>query len=88
MTTFSTNAGLYSPVKGTSNSMTNIWIRPYVKSIVYKNAPDNIADLRQRIIRGFREIRTDPNVCHRVRNSFDRRIRSCIRAEGGHFKHI
>jgi len=49
----------------------------HVKSIVYKNAPNNIADLRQRIIRGFREIRTDPNVCHRVRNSFDRRIRTC-----------
>jgi len=60
----------------------------HVKSIVYKNAPNNIADLRQRIIRGFREIRTDPNVCHRVRNSFDRRIRACIRAEGGHFELI
>jgi len=88
MITFSTNAGPYSPIKGISNSMTNIWISPYVKSIVYKNAPNNIADLRQRINRGFREIRTDPNVCHRVRNSFDRRIKACIRAEGGHFKHI
>jgi len=56
MTTFSTNVGPYSPIKGISNSMTNIWIHPYVKSIVYKNASNNIADLRQRIIRGFREI--------------------------------
>jgi len=46
MTTFSTNAGPYFPIKEISNSMTNIWIRPYVKSIVYKNAPNNIADLR------------------------------------------
>jgi len=60
----------------------------HVKSIVYKNAPNNIADLRQRIIRRFREIRTNPNVCHRVRNSFDRRIRAYIRAEGGHFEHL
>ena len=54
----------------------------------YRNAPNNIADLRQRIIHGFEEIRRDPNVFQRVRNSFDRRIRACIRAEGGHFEHL
>ncbi|KMQ82561.1 transposable element tc3 transposase, partial [Lasius niger] len=31
----------------------------HVKSIVYRNAPNNIADLRQRIIHGFEEIRRD-----------------------------
>ncbi|KYQ51458.1 hypothetical protein ALC60_09456 [Trachymyrmex zeteki] len=45
-------------------------------------------DLRQRIIYGFEEIRRDPTVFQRVRNSFDRRIRVCIRAEGGHFEHL
>jgi len=28
-------------------------LRARVQAIVYKNAPNNIADLRQRIIRGF-----------------------------------
>jgi len=63
-------------------------LRARVQAIVYKNVPNNIADLRQRIIREFREIRTDSNFCHRVRNSFDKRIRACIRAEGGHFEHL
>lgn len=60
----------------------------YVKSIVYRNALNNIADLKQRIIHGFEEIRRDPNVFQRVRNSFDRRITACIRAEGDHFEHL
>ncbi|EZA62615.1 hypothetical protein X777_07429 [Ooceraea biroi] len=60
----------------------------HVKSMVYRNAPNNIADLRQRIIHGFEDIRRDPNVFQRVRDSFDRRIRACIRAEGGHFEHF
>ncbi|KYM96625.1 hypothetical protein ALC62_12672 [Cyphomyrmex costatus] len=60
----------------------------HVKSIVYTNAPNNIVDLRHRIIRAFQEIRTDPHVFQRVRNSFDRRIRACIRAEDGHFEHL
>jgi len=58
----------------------------HVKSIVNRNAPNNIADLRQRIIHGFEEIRRDSNF-QRVQNSFDRRIRACI-AESGHFKHL
>jgi len=33
------------------NPLDYLW--GHVKSIVYKNAPNNIADLRQRIIRGF-----------------------------------
>ncbi|KYM96999.1 hypothetical protein ALC62_12323 [Cyphomyrmex costatus] len=61
----------------------------HVKSLVYRNAPNNIADLRQRIIHGFEEIRRDPpTVFQRVQNSFDGRIRACIRAEGGHFEHF
>jgi hypothetical protein len=63
-------------------------LRARVQAIVYKYAPNNIADLRQRIIRGFQEIRTDLNVSHRVRNSFDRRMRAYIRAEGDHFEHL
>ncbi|KYN07198.1 hypothetical protein ALC62_01864, partial [Cyphomyrmex costatus] len=60
----------------------------HVKSLVYRNAPNNIANLRQRIIHGSEEIRRDPIVFQRVRNSFDRRIRACIRAEGSYFKHF
>ncbi|KYN16104.1 hypothetical protein ALC57_11629 [Trachymyrmex cornetzi] len=33
-------------------------------------------------------IRRNLTVFQRVRNSFDRRIRACIRAEGGHFEHF
>ncbi|EFN79143.1 hypothetical protein EAI_11726, partial [Harpegnathos saltator] len=54
----------------------------------FQNATKVKKKLRQRITNGFENIRENPEVQQRVRDSLERRLRACIYAEGGHFEHL
>lgn len=58
----------------------------FVKSHVYNTRPQNVNDLRQRIVQACN--RVTPEMLSAVRRNLRRRLRTCIAVEGGHFEHL
>lgn len=51
----------------------------HLKSLVYTSTtPDNLNDLRNRIIQGFETIQNTPGIFKRVRTSMRRRMETCV----------
>lgn len=57
------------------------------KSLVYETQVNTRAELRQRIIDVFQQIRHNPEVLRAATQSILDRVNLCINAEGGHFEH-
>lgn len=58
----------------------------YLKSKVYVNRPDNIADLKNRITEEIHKI--SPEVIQNVIREFKDRLAYCQEVTGGHFEHL
>jgi hypothetical protein len=58
----------------------------YVKSQVYKNNPQSIPELKDKIIRVIGEI--EPQLCQNVIENFNKRVDICGAARGGHLEDI
>lgn len=58
----------------------------YVKSKVYRSNPQNIQHLKDNIEEVINEI--GPDLCVKVINSFEKRLRSCEKSLGGHLNDI
>ncbi|CAH2109244.1 unnamed protein product [Euphydryas editha] len=59
----------------------------YIKEKVYKKPVTSVEDLRERIFAAAREI-NEAGHAQRIKQSFIRRCRACIRARGGHFEYM
>ncbi|EFN81547.1 hypothetical protein EAI_09371, partial [Harpegnathos saltator] len=75
------------PPRSPGLNLCDFYLWGHLKSFVYKRPVNIVHELRQRITNGFENIRENPEVLQRVRNSLERRLRACIHAEGGHFEH-
>ncbi|KAJ8955133.1 hypothetical protein NQ318_009026 [Aromia moschata] len=64
----------------------DFFLSGYVKSMVYKTKPDDLADLRRRIILAIRSI--TPQVLINARRHFYLRLGCCQDAGGMHFEHL
>jgi len=63
-----------------------LWGR--MKEIVYSEPIDTVQDLEVRILDAAASIRNDHDQLQRVSDSFLRRARACINANGGHFEQV
>lgn len=60
----------------------------HIKNVVYATEVQTVDDLWQRIQAACTDLRQNPNVFERVRNSFLRRAEVCIQVHGGHFEQL
>ena len=58
----------------------------YLKSVVYKNRPRSLEELRHAIITECQNI--NPATLRNVKNSFAKRIRACLNQNGSQFEHL
>ena len=58
----------------------------HLKSVVYRNRPRNIDELKEAIRQEIRSIPRETLL--RAKRSFLERIELCLQAEGGHFEHL
>lgn len=58
----------------------------YVKSVVYKNQPTTVDNMKQKIRDAFQTI--TPNMLSNVRKSFEKRVTFCIQENGRQFEHL
>ena len=58
----------------------------HLKSIVHATSIENAEILRNRIERGFRQIRGTPRMIERVTRSMTRRVQACLRMQSSHFR--
>ena len=58
----------------------------YIKSRVYETPPNDLNDLRQRIIDEAELIKGDPTLVRRVVRDMVRRAQDCVAKNGGHVK--
>jgi hypothetical protein len=55
---------------------------------VYTSAVDTVEELQHRIRGTRQQIRNEPGVFERIRNSMRRRVQCCVQMQGQHFEHI
>ena len=60
----------------------------YLKLLVYLEPIVDVDHLRNKIENSFNHVRQDPGIFERIRNSFKRRIRACVQANGEHIEHL
>jgi hypothetical protein len=60
----------------------------HVKSLVYTSAVDTVEELEDRIEGACQQIRNEPGVFERIRNSMRRRVQCCVQMQGQHFEHL
>ena len=58
----------------------------YLKSVVYQEAPEDLATLKRAIRAAVRAI--PPSVCARVAEEARCRAERCVAQKGGHFEHV
>jgi hypothetical protein len=56
----------------------------YLKDKVFSTPPQNINELRQKIVREFDALREQPAIIRRVVSDMHRRTMLCVEREGGH----
>jgi hypothetical protein len=60
----------------------------HVKSLVYTSAIDTIEELQHRVECARQQIRNEPGVFERIRNSMWRRVQCCIQMQGPHLEQL
>jgi hypothetical protein len=60
----------------------------HVKSLVYTSAVDTVEELQHRIESACQQIRNEPGVFEKIRNSMHRRVQCCVQMQGQHFEHL
>lgn len=60
----------------------------FLKDKIYATPVETREDLQDRIFDTARELRENPGIFARVRNSLIRRTHLCIDVQGGHFEHL
>ena len=60
----------------------------HLKSIVYATSIENAEIPRNRIERGYRQIRETPGMIERVIRSMTRRVQVCLQMQGGHLEYL
>lgn len=82
----SRNGDINWPPRSCDLTPADFFLWGYLKSRVYKNKPNTIAELKQEIRREIAGI--EPDLCRRVVENFDKRITSCHMSRGGHLDDI
>jgi transposase len=59
-----------------------------VRSLVYTSAVDTVEELQHRIEGVCQQIRNEPGVTERIRNSMRRRVQCCVQMQGQRFEHL
>lgn len=81
-----TGSGVDWPAYSPDLNPCDFFLWGYLKDNVYKSQPQTINELKASIQTKINDIGVD--MLERVVNSFEKRVRSCIVAEGGHFEKI
>ena len=78
------NGPMAWPPRSPDLTACDYWLWGHVKQIihVYQEQPENISDLKEKILSAFHSIRDDQRL--RAIGDFDRRIRLCLQRMGGH----
>ena len=81
-----TESGIDWPAYSPDLNPCDFFLWGYLKDNVYKSQPRTISELKASIQAKINDIGVD--MLERVVDGFEKRIRSCIVAEGGHFENI
>jgi len=82
----SRNGDVNWPARSCDLTPLDYFLWGYVKSVVYRNNPRTIDELKAEIIQVIGEI--EPQLCENVIHNFDKRITYCKAARGGHLSDI
>ncbi|KAJ8957255.1 hypothetical protein NQ318_007819 [Aromia moschata] len=76
----------FSPLRATTINPLYFYLWGELKQSVYSRQMLNIDDLRERVNNNILRIKLSVDVLEKLRFNFLKRIRACIRANGGHLK--
>lgn len=74
------------PARSPDMTPLDFFLWGHIKNLVYKNRPQNIEDLQQRIMHEISSIA--PNILLDTLQNFVHRIHYCQEVNGGHFEHL